>query len=32
MSRLALAVEYDGRAFCGFQSQATACGVQDALA
>lgn len=30
-SRIALAVEYDGRAFCGFQSQAPGCGVQDAL-
>jgi tRNA pseudouridine38-40 synthase len=29
--RLALAVEYDGRAFCGFQSQPSGCGVQDAL-
>jgi tRNA pseudouridine38-40 synthase len=29
--RLALALEYDGRAFCGFQSQAEGCGVQDAL-
>lgn len=29
--RLALALEYDGRAFCGFQSQASRCGVQDAL-
>ncbi|HEX4886288.1 MAG TPA: tRNA pseudouridine(38-40) synthase TruA [Casimicrobiaceae bacterium] len=29
--RLALALEYDGRAFCGFQSQAESCGVQDAL-
>ncbi len=32
MTRFAMAVEYDGRAFCGFQSQADACGVQDALA
>ena len=30
--RIALALEYDGRAFCGFQSQASRCGVQDALA
>jgi len=30
--RLALGVEYDGRAFCGFQSQASGCAVQDALA
>ena len=30
-SRLALGVEYDGRAFCGFQSQPSGCGVQDAL-
>lgn len=29
--RIALALEYDGRAFCGFQSQAQRCGVQDAL-
>ena len=29
--RLALAIEYDGRPFCGFQSQANGCGVQDAL-
>lgn len=29
--RLALALEYHGAAFCGFQSQATGCGVQDAL-
>jgi tRNA pseudouridine38-40 synthase len=29
--RYALALEYDGRHFCGFQSQASACGVQDAL-
>ncbi|MEO8849381.1 MAG: tRNA pseudouridine(38-40) synthase TruA [Casimicrobiaceae bacterium] len=32
MTRYAMAVEYDGRAFCGFQSQPSACGVQDALA
>lgn len=30
--RWALGVEYDGRAFCGFQSQPSRCGVQDALA
>jgi tRNA pseudouridine38-40 synthase len=29
--RHALAVEYVGNAFCGFQSQPTGCGVQDAL-
>ncbi len=29
--RIALAVEYAGHAFCGFQSQADGCGVQDAL-
>jgi tRNA pseudouridine38-40 synthase len=29
--RYALALEYDGRAFCGFQSQPSRCGVQDAL-
>lgn len=29
--RIALALEYDGRAFCGFQSQADGCAVQDAL-
>ena len=29
--RIALALEYDGRPFCGFQSQPSACGVQDAL-
>jgi tRNA pseudouridine38-40 synthase len=29
--RLALAVEYAGGAFCGFQSQPSRCGVQDAL-
>jgi tRNA pseudouridine38-40 synthase len=29
--RHALALEYDGRAFCGFQSQPSACAVQDAL-
>jgi tRNA pseudouridine38-40 synthase len=29
--RIALGVEYDGRQFCGWQSQPGACGVQDAL-
>ena len=29
--RIALAVEYAGAAFCGFQSQPSRCGVQDAL-
>jgi tRNA pseudouridine38-40 synthase len=29
--RYALGVEYDGRPFCGFQSQPGGCGVQDAL-
>jgi tRNA pseudouridine38-40 synthase len=29
--RYALALEYDGRVFCGFQSQPSGCGVQDAL-
>ena len=29
--RRALAIEYDGLHFCGFQSQPSACGVQDAL-
>jgi len=29
--RIALALEYDGSAFCGWQSQPAACGVQDAL-
>lgn len=29
--RYALGVEYDGRSFCGFQSQPGGCGVQDAL-
>jgi len=29
--RIALALEYDGRGFCGFQSQSARCGVQDAL-
>ncbi|MEP7083445.1 MAG: tRNA pseudouridine(38-40) synthase TruA [Betaproteobacteria bacterium] len=30
-SRIALGIEYDGRPFCGWQSQAERCGVQDAL-
>jgi tRNA pseudouridine38-40 synthase len=29
--RLALGIEYDGRRFCGWQSQPSGCGVQDAL-
>ncbi len=29
--RIALGVEYDGRAFCGWQSQPGGCGAQDAL-
>ena len=29
--RIALAIEYAGEAFCGWQSQASGCGVQDAL-
>ena len=29
--RIALAIEYAGDAFCGWQSQASACSVQDAL-
>jgi tRNA pseudouridine38-40 synthase len=29
--RHALGLEYDGRAFCGFQAQPTGCSVQDAL-
>jgi tRNA pseudouridine38-40 synthase len=29
--RHALALEYDGRGFCGFQSQPSGCAVQDAL-
>jgi len=29
--RIALLLEYDGRRFCGWQSQANGCGVQDAL-
>lgn len=30
-TRIALGIEYDGRPFCGFQSQASGCGIQDAL-
>lgn len=29
--RIVLGLEYDGSAFCGWQTQAQACGVQDAL-
>lgn len=29
--RIALALEYDGRGYCGLQSQPSGCGVQDAL-
>jgi tRNA pseudouridine38-40 synthase len=29
--RIALGVEYDGAAFCGWQTQASGCGVQDRL-
>jgi tRNA pseudouridine38-40 synthase len=29
--RIALALEYDGRGHCGFQSQPSGCGVQDAV-
>lgn len=29
--RIALGIEYDGAHFCGWQSQTSACGVQDAL-
>ena len=29
--RIALGLEYDGRGFCGWQSQPSGCGVQDAL-
>lgn len=31
MMRIALGVEYDGSRFCGWQSQADGCGVQDVL-
>ena len=30
-TRIALGIEYDGRPFCGFQSQPSGCGIQDAL-
>jgi len=29
--RIALGIEYDGRPFCGWQSQPSRCGIQDAL-
>ena len=29
--RIALGIEYDGRPFCGWQSQPGGCGIQDAL-
>ena len=29
--RIALGIEYDGRPFCGWQSQPARCGIQDAL-
>ena len=29
--RIAIALEYDGRGFCGWQSQLSGCGVQDVL-
>ena len=29
--RIALGIEYDGRPFCGWQSQPDGCGIQDAL-
>lgn len=29
--RIALGLEYDGRGFCGWQSQPAACGIQDCL-
>ena len=31
MVRIALGLEYDGRRFCGWQTQADACAVQDVL-
>ena len=31
LTRIALGIEYDGRPFCGFQSQLSGCGIQDAL-
>jgi tRNA pseudouridine38-40 synthase len=30
-TRIALGLEYDGRPFCGWQSQASGCGIQDAV-
>ena len=30
-TRIALGIEYDGRPFCGWQSQPSRCGIQDAL-
>ncbi len=30
-TRIAIGLEYDGRPFCGWQSQPTRCGIQDAL-
>jgi tRNA pseudouridine38-40 synthase len=29
--RIAVGIEYDGRPFCGWQSQASRCAIQDAL-
>ena len=29
--RIAIALEYDGRGFCGWQSQPNGCGIQDAI-
>jgi tRNA pseudouridine38-40 synthase len=31
LTRIAVGIEYDGRAFCGWQSQPSGCGIQDAL-
>jgi tRNA pseudouridine38-40 synthase len=31
LTRIALGIEYDGRNFCGWQSQPSVCGIQDAL-
>ena len=31
MSRIALGIEYNGSAFCGWQTQATGCAIQDVL-
>jgi tRNA pseudouridine38-40 synthase len=31
MMRIAIGLEYDGRPFCGWQSQPARCGIQDAL-